>query len=291
MKKAKLNQIEDSIIKILTSEVKDIIDSTRANMVVVEEKSDGDSVTIADVQIGEIFDVVLPKLLPNSLVIQEESFNAEVYHHFLECKYVWVVDPIDGTKAFRDINNSEWCVGICLLENLNPILSLVYIPEPWLGESYLLSASKNREKLFNFGKPYFETLSSSPKYVSHIHRDTERNTTESIIASIFKNNETIRAYAGHSTLAQFAEVAVNTKNKIFSRRGANIWDIIQSAYLIQKNGGEVYYENGQNIFPLNPELLEFKDNHLIMPFTIASSNENKKLILKTLNYSQNRQPN
>jgi len=41
-------------------------------------------------------------------------------------------------------------------------------------------------------------------------------------------------------------------------------------------------ENGKNIFPLDLNILEFKDNHLIMPFTIASSLENKNKIMQVL---------
>ncbi len=226
----------------------------------------------------------MPKLLPSSIVIQEESFSEEVYRKALASKYVWVVDPIDGTKAFRDTSNFEWCVGVCLLEDMAPVLSLVYIPEPWLGQPFLISANASRDGLCNFGEP-IQVLSKNGKtnYVSHIYRDTQRSETEKRIASLFDNNETIRAYAGHSTLAQFAKVAVCTQNHIFTRRGANIWDIIQSAYLIQKNGGEVYYENGDNIFPLNPDILEFEGSHLVMPFTIASSLENKDKIMRALN--------
>lgn len=280
--KEQLEQLELDIRNILEGEVKEIIVETRKNMVVVEEKADGDSATIADIKIGEIFDNKLPQLLPSSIVIQEESFNEETYKLALNTKYVWVVDPIDGTKAFRDVNNAEWCVGVCLLENLNPILSLVYIPENWLNEPFLISANKFRDGLHNFGKE-FKELNALKEYVyvSHIHRDTERNEIENSIAGLFKNNQTIRAYAGHSTLAQFAEVAIDT-NKIFTRRGANIWDIIQGAYLIQKNGGEVFYENGKNIFPLNPEILQFKEDHLIMPFTIACSLEMKDKIMNAI---------
>lgn len=282
MDKQKLDNLESQIITILTTEIKEIIESTRKNMVVVEEKADGDSATIADIKIGEICDTKLPKLLPNSIVIQEESFCEEVYELAKTTKYIWVVDPIDGTKAFRDTSNSEWCVGVCLLEDLNPILSFVYIPENWLGEPYLISAHKFRDGLNNFGKPFAGASNLQDyKYVSHIHRDTERNKTESAIAELFNNNEIIRAYAGHSTLAQFAEVAIDTK-KVFTRRGANIWDIIQGAYLIQKNGGEVFYENGQNIFPLNFDLLTYKDNHLLMPFTIACTLEQKEKILNRI---------
>ena len=282
MDKDLLNKIEVDIIDILQTEIKDTIVETRNNMIVVEEKSDGDSATIADIKIGEIFESKLPQLLPNSIVIQEESFNKDIYNTALTTKYVWVVDPIDGTKAFRDINNFEWCVGVCLLEDLNPILSLVYIPEKWLNQSYLLSANKFRDSLYNFGKPFSNPQKEKNyQYISHIHRDSERNKIEENIANLFKDNETIKAYAGHSTLAQFTSVAIN-QDKVFSRRGANIWDIIQGAYLIQKSGGEVFYKNGENIFPLNPKVLEYKDNHLIMPFTIGCNLEIKEKILKAI---------
>lgn len=281
MNKGLLDVLENKIIDILKGEVKDIIDSTRKNMVVVEEKSDGDSATIADIKIGELFEKILVELLPNSIVIQEESFNEEVYKKALNTKYVWVLDPIDGTKAFRDPNNNEWCVGLALLEEWNPILSFVYIPNEWLEKSYLLSANKYRNELLNFGKKFNSNNTYNDKYVSHIHKDYERNEIEEKISSLYDNNEIIRAHAGHSTLAQFCEVAINT-NKIFSRRPANIWDISQAAYLICKNDGDVFYENGESIFPLNVSKFELKDNHLFMPTVIACSLKNKNKILNII---------
>lgn len=279
-----LGEIEKKIIDVLKTEVKDIIVETRKNMVVVEEKKDGDSATLADVKIGELFDHLLPTLVEGAIVIQEESFDEKVYDKLSSSKYVWVVDPIDGTKAFRDLNNHEWCVGICLFENLNPILSFVYIPEMWLDKPYLLSANKYKEGIYNYGERLIlEDNSKECKYVSHTHKSTERNETENKIASLFENNEMIRAYAGHSTLAQFAEVALKIDSKVFSRREANVWDITQSAYLISKIGGEVYYENGNNIFPLDLNLIEYNDHHLIMKPTIASSKINKEKIIDIIN--------
>lgn len=278
-----LNEIENKIIETLKTDVTDIITETRKNMVVVEEKNDGDSATLADIKIGELFDNLLPTLVEGSIVIQEESFDEVVYSKLATSKYVWVVDPIDGTKAFRDTNNYEWCVGVCLFENLNPILSFVYIPELWLDKPYLLSANKYKEGIYNYGeKLNLETNSKGCKYVSHTHKSTERNETENKIATLFENNEMIRAYAGHSTLAQFAEVALKINGKVFSRREANVWDITQSAYLIEKMGGEVYYEDGKNIFPLDLDLIEYNDYHLIMKPTIASSKHNKEKILNVI---------
>lgn len=282
MDKQQLGKLESDIINLLQTEIKDIIVRTRKDMVVVEEKPDGDSATLADIEIGNICDTLFPKLLPNSIVIQEESFDELVYEKAKTTKYIWVVDPIDGTKAFRDPANSEWCVGICLLEDLMPILSFVFIPEPWLGQPYLLSANTYTDGVNNYGAPFTPSSKlDNFKYVSHIHKDFERNEAENAIASLFDTTETIRAYAGHSTLAQFAEVATDNK-KVFTRRSANIWDIIQAGYLIIKNGGAVFYADGSDIFPLDFNKLIYDNSHLYMPFTIACSKDLKQSIVEKI---------
>ena len=55
MNREKLDLLESKLLDLMEGEIKEIIESTRKNMVVVEEKSDGDSATIADVKIGELF--------------------------------------------------------------------------------------------------------------------------------------------------------------------------------------------------------------------------------------------
>ena len=55
-----LEKLRDKIKEILLTEVKDIIMSARKdNMIVVEEKGNGDSATIADIKIGELFSKML----------------------------------------------------------------------------------------------------------------------------------------------------------------------------------------------------------------------------------------
>lgn len=51
-----LEKLRDKIKEILLTEVKEIIMTARnENMVVIEEKGNGDSATIADIKIGELF--------------------------------------------------------------------------------------------------------------------------------------------------------------------------------------------------------------------------------------------
>ena len=272
LEKQKLLDLQNEISLLLSTEINEIIVNTRRNMVVVEEKSDGDSATIADVKIGELLEEKLIEWLPGSLVIQEESFCEQTYNKIKGHKFIWVVDPIDGTKAFRTENNNEYCVGIALLENFNPILSFVYSPEyeTNFGKGFLACANKFDEGIIVNGRReiMLETVEKR-HYVSHLHKETVRNKTEEMLAEKCDSNEQIRAYDGHSTLVQYALVAIE-KGRVFSRRGANIWDIVQGAYLVEKSGGMITYEDGTSIFPIDYKRLQYENNHLIMPFNVAS---------------------
>lgn len=280
-----LNEIK----KIMMNEVKEIVVNSRnGNMSVIEEKKDGDSATNADIQIGQLFVKKLKEMLPNSIVINEEDFNEKVYEQIKSTKYIWIVDPIDGTKAFRTPGNTEFCIGVALLENLKPVLSVVYIPEYEINkEKGLLFEAVDGQvgarlngKIINVDS---KVIISEIKCINHIHRDFELNDIEKQITKLCKSSEKIRAYDGHSTLVNYALVSADKLQRIFTRRGANIWDIVQSAYIVEKTGGEVYYKDGRNIFPIRIEDLTLKENKLIMDFNIASAKTVKDEIIKKIN--------
>lgn len=273
-----LDNLRDEIKKLLLTEVKDIIMKSRnENMIVAIEKGNGDSATIADVKIGELFSKRLPELLQNSIVINEEDFSQEVFEKMKTTKYIWVVDPIDGTKAFRTPGNNEYCVGIGLLENLKPVLSLVYLPEyEFNGEKGLLfeaidteeGAKLNGRNILVTDKDKLSELIC----INHIHRDTELNEIEDRISSKCGKKEKIRAYEGHSTLANYALVVADDLNRIFTRRNANLWDVEQSAYIVEKAGGTVFYNDGTDIFPLDLNRLKVKVDENANHFLIIDSN-------------------
>ena len=281
-----LEELRDKIKNLMLGEVKQIVfDTRKGNMTIVEEKQDGDSATNADIQIGQIFVKKLKELLPDSIVINEEDFNEEVFEQIKTTRYIWVVDPIDGTKAFRTPGNNEYCVAVALLDNLNPVLSIVYAPEYELGEDKGLlleaidseSGAKLNGKLIEVDS---DITVQNIKCVNHIHRDTELNDDEKMISKMCKTSETIRAYAGHSTLVNYALVSADRLQRVFTRRGANIWDIVQSAYIVEKTGGEVYYPDGRDIFPIQLGDLFMEGSKLLMKFNIASAKTVKEQIMK-----------
>ncbi len=283
-----MDDLKEKIKALMLGPVKKIVlDTRKGNMTVVEEKSDGDSATNADIQIGQLFVKELKEMLPGSIVINEEDFNDEVFEQIKMTRYIWVVDPIDGTKAFRTPGNNEYCIAVALLDNLSPVLSVVYAPEYELGDEkgLLLEASEDVSGVTLNGKEIIVTRNlriSECCCVNHIHRDTEMNAMERVISSLAKTSETIRAYDGHSTLVNYALVAAEGLQRVFTRRGANIWDIIQSAYLVKKLGGCVYYPDGREIFPIRIEDLHMDGSKLLMEFNIASSKTAKEIIINRI---------
>ncbi|MCL2383620.1 MAG: inositol monophosphatase family protein [Oscillospiraceae bacterium] len=270
-----LEELSKQIKEILLGDIRKILLDTRSGSIqVVEEKSDGDSATIADIKIGELLVERLPELLPDSIVINEEDFNRNMFENFKTTKYVWIVDPIDGTKAFRTAGNNEYCVAVALLEDLNPVLSVVYAPEyEFAGEKGLLfetnAAREGATLNGNLISASENTNIADIVCINHVHKDTCLNSTEKIISEMCSTAKMIRAFDGHSTLINYALVSADKLQRVFTRRGANVWDVVQSAYILEKTGGIVFYEDGTNIFPLDISKLQVQDTKLLMPFNIA----------------------
>ena len=82
----------------------------------------GDPLTAAD----QAADRVLREMLPTRGEgwLSEESIDDPVR---LECRRVWVVDPIDGTQEFID-GIPEWCISVGLVEDGLPVAGGIYNP-------------------------------------------------------------------------------------------------------------------------------------------------------------------
>ncbi len=88
----------------------------------VDAKSDDSPVTIADRRAEELMREMIGKTYPGHGIIGEEygaqNENAE---------FVWVLDPIDGTKSFA-AGNPLFGTLICLLKEGQPILGAIHLP-------------------------------------------------------------------------------------------------------------------------------------------------------------------
>ncbi len=90
----------------------------------VEIKKDNSPVTLADKHSSKaILDVLYTTGIP--IICEEEKIPP--YEVRSKWEYLWMIDPLDGTKEFIK-QNGEFCVCIGYIEDNNPILGIIYIP-------------------------------------------------------------------------------------------------------------------------------------------------------------------
>jgi myo-inositol-1(or 4)-monophosphatase len=87
-------------------------------------KHGGSPVTEADVAVDSFLKVELSAALPESAWLSEERADDLAR---LGARHLWIVDPIDGTRAFLS-GHPDWCVAIALLVDGEPALGIVAAP-------------------------------------------------------------------------------------------------------------------------------------------------------------------
>lgn len=88
------------------------------------EKSPGNPVTSVDLEVDDLIKRRLQSLRPAYGWLSEETADDE---RRLSCRRVWVVDPIDGTRAFVK-GRDGFCVSVALVEDGVPILAAIHAP-------------------------------------------------------------------------------------------------------------------------------------------------------------------
>ncbi|MGM0607662.1 MAG: inositol monophosphatase family protein [Candidatus Muiribacteriota bacterium] len=110
-------------------------------------KADNSVVTEADKKVEKFLIKNLTEIFP-AKIIGEESGQ---YYSESNSKYLWALDPVDGTHSFAS-KLPGWCVSVGLLKNNKPYLGFVYIPVInefyWGGKDF--GSYLNNKKLVNF---------------------------------------------------------------------------------------------------------------------------------------------
>lgn len=96
---------------------------------IVEDKADASPVTVADRETEAAMRRVLAEMVPEHGIFGEEHGRSG-----LDRRYVWVLDPIDGTRSFIT-GFPLFCSLIALLEDGIPVLGIIDVPA--IGERYM----------------------------------------------------------------------------------------------------------------------------------------------------------
>ncbi|MDR7036540.1 myo-inositol-1(or 4)-monophosphatase [Methylobacterium sp. BE186] len=87
-------------------------------------KAGGSPVTEADVAVDAFLKVRLSQIVPAAAWLSEETRDDPVR---LKADLVWIVDPIDGTRAFLS-GHPDWSIAVGLLAGGEPLVGIVHAP-------------------------------------------------------------------------------------------------------------------------------------------------------------------
>ena len=165
-----------SFANILADESSKIIMKYFRENIKIENKDDDTPVTIADKKSELIIRKLINNTYPSHGILAEEFDNIK-----LNSAYLWVIDPIDGTRSFIS-GHKDFGTLIALLYKKKPILGIINCPahnERWIGVENQIT-TLNGKKIKTSSKKSIEdcyTLTTG----LYFENDTFRNGFDNII--------------------------------------------------------------------------------------------------------------
>ena len=88
----------------------------------IELKGPHDVVTEIDKKVEKLYAKEIQRTFPDHGIIGEEGTSENT-----DKEFIWVFDPLDGTKNYS-IENPFFCTTICLLKNKETVIAVIYEP-------------------------------------------------------------------------------------------------------------------------------------------------------------------
>lgn len=211
----------------------------------IELKGPHDFVTEVDKKVEQLYAEAIRKTYPAHGIIGEEGTSESPDNEF-----VWVLDPLDGTKNYA-FETPFFCTTICLLQNKKPIISVIY--EPITDHLYYASkdngAFKNEERIHVSKKEDIEDSmllychAANPEAI----REAEHYITELKIAS--RDASRLRSAGAEMSLVAKGVCEAYLMNQL------PLWDLAAGALLVCEAGGKATDFNGKNWEPGDSNIL------------------------------------
>lgn len=181
---------------------------------------DRSPVTEADIAVNDLLHQQLTALCPGAGWLSEET--AEISS---STTLMWIVDPIDGTRAFIS-GRADWSISVALVEDGRPLVAALYAPVS--------------EEIFLAARGTGATLNGTP-----IKANEGDGLRGAKIAGPKRYLDRFSSLAGgtlvqpkvHSLALRLARVAQGALDAAFSSRGSHDWDLAAADLLVHEAGG------------------------------------------------------
>jgi len=196
-------------------------------------KSDGTAVSEADIEVDAFLKDRLCAARPSYGWLSEESEDDKSR---LSCRNVWIVDPIDGTRAFLK-NRPYWSVSAALVRDGRPILAAVFNP----AKDEFYDAQANFGARLNGRKIGVSaaTLGAGCRIAGSRNAILRASWPEPILEAEFVSINSI-AYRVCLTAAGTVDAVISLSNK-------SDWDLAAAHLITVEAGGNFTTHRGQTM--------------------------------------------
>ncbi|TKS61773.1 MAG: 3'(2'),5'-bisphosphate nucleotidase CysQ [Nitrospira sp.] len=202
-------------------------------------KSDQSPVTSADLAVNHILQSHLLAMFPHDGWLSEESPDDPAR---LQKARVWVIDPIDGTKAFIR-GEPEFCISVALVEEGRPVVAAIFNP--------------STDELFTATRGGGLHLNHKPVSPQERRRDQQPVIALSPWEQHIGRFKSVVAHAASRPMRSIAwALALAASGRIHAVATfelENEWDVAAGALLIEEAGGNMHDGSGQALSFNRPE--------------------------------------
>jgi myo-inositol-1(or 4)-monophosphatase len=193
----------------------------------------GDSpVTEADIAVDRLLRERLTRLAPDCAWLSEETEDNRAR---LGARRLWVVDPIDGTRAYV-AGRTDWAVSIALVEDGRPVLGAIFAPV----EDGLYLAAAN-EGATRDGTPLVAPATAS-------FEGARVAGPKPMIAELERTLPGIVAEPKvHSLALRLARVASGQLDVTFASKNSHDWDLAAADLIVHESGGAFTALDGSTV--------------------------------------------
>jgi myo-inositol-1(or 4)-monophosphatase len=206
----------------------------------VSWKADDSMVTDADVAVQSWLEGEIAGAFPTDGILGEEGLTPRRHHP--GARFVWVLDPVDGTNNFgRGIPGFAVSVGV--LRDGTPFAGAVY--DPVAGQ--LFTACRGQGARLNGRRLRVAPADLGPRSLFSIRSPFEGPLPP--YAARWLGRYRLRRVG--STALQLCYVAAGALAFVHDHR-ASLWDVAAAAAIVAEAGGLMTAPDGASLFPIDP---------------------------------------
>jgi myo-inositol-1(or 4)-monophosphatase len=195
-------------------------------------KGHSSPVSEADIAVNDLLEARLRAATPDYGWLSEESVDDEKR---LGKRFVWIVDPIDGTRGYL-AGREDWCVSVALVEDTAPVLAAVFAPasDEFFFAARGQGAMRNQERILATSGTTldFARIAGPKPLAERLKPDGQEITLHPRIASL---------------ALRLCRVAQGNLDVAFAGGQSRDWDLAAANLIVQEANGKMSALSGDAI--------------------------------------------